>query len=149
MKISAIISSAKTCNKSVKKLQKIGVADDSAYYYATRILNAINNENLKIKSPSKPVGDYISRNISKRSYVSMAKRLVKYVEENNQMPNNIKYGNFHVSFNDYTYMMARIVIWLDEKGYLPSKVNVSSKSFTAKTEDTDSVFAISLRSLVK
>lgn len=141
MKVNGIIASAKTCKKNVEKLQKLGVNQNSAYYYCKVILGAKNDvKEITIKAPSNPTGDYLSRQISKANYVDMAKRLVAYVEKNKQMPNYITMGKYKVEFKLYTYLFASALVTSIDTGYLPKEVNVSSKLFTKKTESKGVVY---------
>lgn len=141
MKYKEIIKQATECNNSVKKLQKLGTTYKMSYYFAKALLTKNDVKDLNFKTTENPTGDHISRQISKASYVGMAKRLVKYVEENKQIPNYLGYGKIKVSPADSTYMFARTLLWQDKKGYLASKINVNSKAFEKKTEDTDNVYA--------
>lgn len=141
MKVNGIIASAKTCKKNVEKLQKIGVNQNSAYYYCKVILGAKDDvKEITIKAPSTTTGDYISRQISKDDYIDMAKRLVAYVEKNKRMPNYITYKTFKVGHDVYTHLFAIALVTSIETGYLPKKVNVNSKAFVKKTETGNVVY---------
>lgn len=141
MKITTIIESAKKCKTNVEKLQKTGVKDTSAYYYAKTLLGAkYSVKKIDIKAPSDPKGDYISRQINKSNYVDMAERLVKYVEDNHQMPNHVSYGKIRVEHKLYTYLFASAVTIAYITGKLPLEINVSTKLFTKKTETGNTVF---------
>lgn len=141
MKVSGIIASAKTCKKNVEKLQKLGVNDNSAYYYCKVMLGAKNDvKEITIKAPSEHTGDHISRQISKDDYIDMAKRLVAYVETNKRMPNYITYKTFKVGHDVYTHLFAIALVTSIETGYLPKKVNVNSKAFVKKTETGNVVY---------
>lgn len=141
MKVKDVIVSAKSCKKNVEKLQKTGVKDSMAYYYAKTLLGAKGTvKDLSIKSPSKSEGDYISRQIKKADYLDMAERLVGYVEKNKQMPNYITYGKIRVEHKLYTYLFACVVTTADNTGKLPVEVNVSTKLFTIKVETAQQVY---------
>lgn len=141
MKTKEIISKARNCKKNVEKLQKIGVSDDSAYYFAKVILGAKTEvKELKIKAPKTPSGDYISRQIKKADYVDMAKRLVAYVEKNKQMPNYITYSKFKIEHKLYTYLFADALVTSVDTAYLPKEVNISSKLFVTKVETAQQVY---------
>lgn len=153
MKTKSIISKARTCKKNVEKLQKLGVSDDMAYYFAKVILGSKTEvKDLKIKSPSEPVGDHISRQIPKDDYIDMIKRLVDYVEKSKtgkQMPNYITYKNLRIEHKLYTYFISSILVTSVDIGYLPKQQNITSKIFTKKTESTNNILAYFIKKFGK
>ena len=110
MKYTEIVKQAKNIKENVeKKYQKPN--GKWSYYICKAILTPKKEiKNLNIKNASKSGGDHFSRQITKSQYVDMAKRLVKYVEANKQIPNYITVINKHMRGSDFTYMFARILV---------------------------------------
>lgn len=136
----ALVKKAKEINTAVKKEYK-KPSGIWSYYFAKEILNpkkAI--PKINIKSPEKSSGDHFSRQIYRSSYEDMAKRLVKYVEKKEQIPNNIKVGTKLMRVSDYTYMFSRILAYYAEHGAYPKYANVNSKAFTKPTETGNVVY---------
>ena len=135
-----IVGKAKEIKKSVEKEYKKPSANWS-YYFAKAILTPKKNvTKITVKAQSHSTGNDFGRQITKSEYLDMAKRLVKYVESHNQMPNNIKIGSKLMRGSDYTYMFSRILVYYDTKGKLPSYANVNSKAFTKPTETGNTVY---------
>lgn len=71
----------------------------------------------------------------------MAERLIRYVEQHNQLPNYITDNKGKkMKVSDYVYMFSRILIYYDKNNKLPAYANVNSKAFTKPTESTDTVY---------
>ena len=137
-----LVEKAKEINTAVKKEYKKPNAKWS-YYFAKEILNpkkAI--PKITIKGPEKSSGDHFSRQIYRNSYDDMAKRLVKYVEKEEQIPNNIKVGTKLMRVSDYTYMFSRILEYYAEHAVYPKYANVNSKAFTKPTEYPNKVYGL-------
>lgn len=135
-----LVKKAKEINTAVKKEYK-KPSGIWSYYFAKEILNpkkAI--PKITIKGPEKSSGDHFSRQIYRSSYDDMAKRLVKYVENKEQIPNNIKVGTKLMRVSDYTYMFSRILAYYAEHGAYPKYANVNSKAFTKPTETGNVVY---------
>jgi hypothetical protein len=112
-----------------------------AYYFAKVILGAKTEvKDIKIKAPSNPTGDYISRQINKNDYVNAAKRLVEYVELHKQIPNYLTVNKFKLDHKLYTYLYSNVLVTSVDTAYLPKQVNVSSKLFQSKTETGNTVY---------
>ena len=135
-----IVGKAKEIKKSVEKEYKKPSANWS-YYFAKAILTPKKNvTKITVKAPSHSTGNDFGRQLTKSQYLDMAKRLVKYVESHNQMPNNIKIGSKLMRGSDYTYMFSRILVYYDTNGKLPAYANVNSKAFTKPTENKDDIY---------
>ena len=136
-----IIANAKKCKNSVDKTYKLGVNSRWSYYFAKALLNPRKDiRKLAFKEASKPSGTSISRQIPKNHYTDMAKRLVKYVEANKQLPNYITYGQYRIRTRLYTYMFAKILVYYATHGQLPNYLEVNSRAFTKPTETTNEVY---------
>ena len=140
------VTVAKQCKKSVEKEYKLGVSTGWAYYFAKQIIKPKTSvKQIPITAPNKPSGDYISRQIFKSSYLDMAERVVKYVEKNGQVPNNVKFTTqagktYKIHIRDVIYMFSRIIVYYDTNKAYPKYANVTSKSFTKPTETGNNVF---------
>jgi len=137
-----IVGKAKEIKKSVEKEYKKPSANWS-YYICKAILKPKTNvTKITVKAPSKSTGNDFGRQITKSQYLDMAKRLVKYVESHNQMPNNIKIGSKLMRGSDYTYMFSRILVYYNTHNQLPAYANVNSKAFTKPTEYPNKVYGL-------
>jgi len=136
-----IIERANQCKKSVEKDYKLGVNERWGYYFAKSILQPNKSfTQISFREAPKSTGDNLSRQIIKKDYISMAERMIKFVEENKSLPNYITCNGKKVKVNDYVYMFARILIYLHDKKAYPNYVTVNSKAFTKPTETTNEVF---------
>ena len=132
---------ANKVKQNVKKEYKLGENPQWSYYFAKAILQPNKKiAKIKISNASKSQGDYFSRQIMKEAYTDMAKRLVKYVESKNNLPNNIKVYNKLMKVEDYTYMFARILSYYDEHKAYPKYAEVNSKAFTKPVETKNEVY---------
>ena len=92
-----IFNKAKTCQTNVKKEYKTGMTSRWSYYFAKAILTPKKDiKTITIKEATNPTGTHISRQISKTDYIDICKRLVKYVEKHNQMPNYVTYKTYKI-----------------------------------------------------
>lgn len=137
-----IVKSAKTIKNNVEKEYKLGATAKWSYYFAKAILKPKKDiKKFAFNNASKPNGTPISRQIVKKDYLNMCKRLVDYVERKRALPNFITYQtSFKVSVPLYTYALARILVYYDAHGQMPNYVNVNSKAFTKPTETGNTVY---------
>lgn len=146
-----IVKKAEECSNSVNKKYTLGVNSKWSYYFAKAILTP-NNDISRIagfQQAGNPSGTHISRDVSKKDYLDIANRLVKYCEENKQLPNYIRYGDFQIRTRLYTYMLARILIYYNQNKRLPLYVNVNSKAFTKPSESTNKVYDLFVKKFGK
>ena len=112
-----------------------------AYYIAKSLLHLKRDiKKIDVKNASKSTGDNFGRQISKADYLDMAKRLVKYVDSNGQVPNYITVSGKKMKVSDYTLMFANILVSYDKNDKLPDKQNVNSKVYTKPSENKNTVF---------
>lgn len=143
---SKTLNYAEKCKQNVEKKYALGVSPNWCYYFAKQILNPKTSvKQIPITAPSQASGDYISRQIFKSSYMDMAERVVKFVEKNHQIPTNVKFTTqngktYKIHIRDVIYMFSRIIVYYDTNKAYPKYANVTSKSFTKPTENTDSVY---------
>ena len=137
-----IVSKANSIKKNVEKNYKLGENGVWAYYIAKAILSPAKDITIiSVNSAPKQSGDYVSRQANKSQYVDMAKRLVKYVEKNNQLPNYITLENKKIKVNDYVYMFARVLVYYNSHGQYPYYANINSKAFTKPSESQNAVYS--------
>lgn len=135
-----ILTQAKEIKTSVEKEYKKPNAKWS-YYICKAILKPKTDiPKISINSATKSTGDDLGRQITKTQYLDMAKRLIKYVETNKQIPNYITVTGMKMRGSDFTYMFARILVYYDKNSKLPTYANVNSKAFIKETETTNTVF---------
>ena len=140
-KYATIVSNAVKCKASVEKHYKLGVTSLWSYYFAKAILYPNKDiQKIQFKQASKPTGTRISRQLSKSNYTDMAKRLIKYVEANKQLPNYITTGNYKIRTRLYTYIFAKIIVYQYDHKTLPSTVEVNSRAFTKPSETGNTVY---------
>jgi len=136
-----IVKKAKEVKKNVEKEYKTGVANQWGYYFAKAVVKpktAITK--ITITNASKPQGDYISNQITKKDYLDVANRLIKYVEKNKQMPNYVTWGKKKIRVRDYIYMLARVLVYYYDKKEYPKYANINTKCWTKPTEYHNDVY---------
>lgn len=140
---STAVAQAKKIKTNVKNKYALGENTQWSYYIAKAIMTPKQKiTKIKISKALKSQGDSLSRQIYKEDYLDMAKRLIRYVESKNRLPNNIKIGNKLMKVEDYTYMFARILAYYDEHKAYPNYAEVNSKAFTKPTEYPNKVYGL-------
>lgn len=135
IKWNTLINQANTVIDNVKKDNKIGVSGKWGYYFAKGILNPKKDiTKITIEAAKNSNGTSISRDIYMSSYKDMATRLVKYVEENHQLPNNVRFTtksnkNYYFAVSSYTYFFATILSYFDKNKKLPQPAHMDTKVF--------------------
>ena len=136
-----IVDKAKNIKTNVEKNYKIGESTGWTYYICKEVIQRTKTvPKITFSGAGQSQGNDLSRQINQEHYLDMAKRLVKFVENNHKLPNYVSYGKYKVRVSDYTYMFARILAYYDNKKKLPAYVNVNSKAFTKPTESSNEVF---------
>lgn len=135
-----ILQKSRDIKKEVESNYDFTVTVKWVYYISKALLQPNKNFNgISIKDPVKPSGTHISRQIAKTDYLDMCKRVVKYVEKNHQIPNNVSYKTYKVNIRLFTYIVAYLLVhYVDDKQY-KSKVNVNTKYFVKPTESPNKV----------
>ncbi|KZX15650.1 transglutaminase domain-containing protein [Methanobrevibacter filiformis] len=92
--------------------------------------NNKNNVAIKynIKNPSKPAGSDINKEFSKSTYISLSKKIIKYIDTNNKAPNYVTSGNSKFQYQSLIYFFSEILGYVKVKGELPRSVAVAIKS---------------------
>lgn len=136
-----IITQAKNCKNNVKKEYKLGINYKWSYYFAKAILTPKKDiKKATFNDCKNPSGTYISRQISKKDYLDIAKRYVNYIEKNKTFPNFATYGDYNIRPRLLTAFFADILVSYDKNGKLPDKMNINSKCFTKPTETGNTVY---------
>lgn len=136
-----IVDKAKKIKANVEKDYKIGESTGWTYYICKEVIQRTKTvPKITFSGAGQSQGNDLSRQINQEHYLDMAKRLVKFVENNHKLPNYITYNKYKVRVSDYTYMFARILAYYDNKKKLPAYVNVNSKAFTKPSESTNDVY---------
>ena len=136
-----IVDKAKNIKTNVEKNYKIGESTGWTYYICKEVIQRTKTvPKITFSGAGQSQGNDLSRQINQEHYLDMAKRLVKFVENNHKLPNYITYNKYKVRVSDYTYMFARILVYYDNKKKLPAYVNVNSKAFIKPSESTNDVY---------
>lgn len=136
-----ILSKAKAIKRNVESEQKLGETSKWGYYIAKAILSPKKDiTRIDFTTAENSNGDHFGRQIKKADYLDMAKRLCKYTEKNEELPNNISVYNMAMRVSDYVYLFARILIYYDNHGHFIDKANANSKAFIKPVETTNEVY---------
>lgn len=135
-----IVNKAKKIKKTVEtEYKKTG--GTWSYYIAKAIITPKRNiTKINVNGADKSTGNNFSRQISKKQYIDMAERLIKFVETYNKLPNYITVAGKNMRVSDYTYMFSRILVYYDKHDMLPDYANVNSKAFVKPTETGNVVY---------
>lgn len=136
-----IVSKSKEIKKNVKKEYSLGESSKWGYYIAKAIVNPKKDiKKIEFKEAPNPNGDNISRQISKSSYISLAKDLIEFVEKKHRLPNYLEYKNIKIRTRVYVEFFARILVFYNENNRLPNEADINSKAFTKPLEPTNEVY---------
>lgn len=139
-KPSVIVKTARAVQDNVKENRKTGVHNRWCHYFASLILKPKKEvKEITIKDAGNPKGTYISNQIPKDDYLDICTRLTEYTKKNNQLPNYVKYGKYHLDPHLLVEILSRIVIYYADNNKLPKYVNANSKVFTEPTS-TDAIY---------
>ena len=79
-----------------------------------------------IKNPPKPTGTKIKGRINVKQYSSYAKKLFKYIEKNNRIPNYVNTKLGKMQYQTAVYVLNRVLYWsYYHKNKLPSSVKLN------------------------
>ena len=136
-----ILSKAKTCKTNVTDNQKCGISYKWSYYFASSLITPKKDvEKISIADAPKPTSTHISRQMSKATYVSLAKKFIKFVKDNHRLPNYLSWNGYKISQRLYTYTFARCLVYLDKYGKYDPEININEKVFTKPTETGNTVY---------
>ena len=136
-----IITQAKKIKNNVEKEYKLGENPQWSYFICKAIITPKKNvTKFYIKPAPASSGDNFGRQIIKKDYMDMAKRLVKYCDTNKTLPNYITVNGKKMKVNDYVYMFARILVYYATNGQFPNYANVNSQAFTKPVVTTNDVY---------
>ena len=142
-----------------KKLPKFVTIENKEYNTAIyvyllckQILNlkteAISPFNVKL--PNNTNGDVMNEKVQKDDYLDMAKRIVKYIEQNKQAPSYAKTlsSKKKAPYNLYVFCFSKILNFYHENKQLPNYCIFNSKDFSGATQKSSSKKAQSVAKTV-
>lgn len=119
-----------------KKLPKYATISNSqftppqySYVFAKLVSNislpTVNK--MSVASPNEDKGDVVDFTLKQKEYISIAQRVVDFIERNKRCPNYVEYKKKNISWSLYTYCFIKILSFYNEKGRLPSTCIFNSK----------------------
>lgn len=75
---------------------------------------------MSVASPKEDKGDVVDFTLKQNEYISIAQRVVDFMERNKRCPNYVEYKKKHISWSLYTYCFIKILSFYKENGRLPS-----------------------------
>jgi len=141
---SSIISAANSVRKHTIKNKKlpdsvrISGYDFSMSEFSYLLSKTIDNRNKKsnsnvtvkynIKNPNKPSGTNIKSKIPSKNYVDYAKRNIRFIDNNNQVPNFITVSKTsRMQYQTTILMFSTVLSHVHSKKKLPSNVDINIK----------------------
>lgn len=117
MKWKEIIYNASKIKKGIETNNKLPKIE--GYNYAELIYvfsKAIQSPNKaqsykKVAIATNPRGNTISKNLTKKEYLSLAERMVKWIDEHDKCPNYITYDKYHIRPRLFLYCLSKIIIF--------------------------------------
>ncbi|KZX15402.1 putative glycoside hydrolase [Methanobrevibacter filiformis] len=104
-------------------------------YLASKTINAQNKKKLSskiaikrgtIKKPSTSSGNLVKGRLTKKTYVTMAKKVAVYGNKYKKMPKSIKFKSKKLSFNNTVYTISCVLHFTKLKKRLPNYVKIAS-----------------------
>lgn len=137
-----LVNKAKECHKNVNTKYKLDMTDKWSYYFAKAILNPKKDiTRIEFKDNKDPKQDKIGRQATKKEYLHLAEKLVKFVETKKKLPDWVGYGKFKLSPRLLTYTFCKILLKYDKNNKLQNEVTLSNKVFTKPLETSNEVYA--------
>jgi len=131
-----IIKQAKACKSNVKNDYKIGITPKWGYYFARALVNPKKDiPTITIDSAPKPSYTNISRQVSSKQYLELAKKYYKFIEDiknkesKYRLPNYLRFGNYKISIQLATYTFARCLIYYETYGKYDPEITINQKVF--------------------
>ena len=147
-----ILEKAKECTTNVKENYKLGINSKWSYYFAKAVITPKKDiKKIEVNDAPNPTGTKISRTASKADYMDIAKRYVKYVENDkkHRLPNYATYGNHKIRPRLATLVFAKILVSYSKNDKYPDTVNINSKAFTKPAESTDEIYSLFVKTFGK
>lgn len=136
-----IVEKAETVKKNVETSYKLGASPKWVYYFAKAIMNPKKDiQRVEFKEAPKPTGKPISRQLSKSTYLDLAKQLIKFVEHHKRLPNYLSWNGYRIRCRVYVYMFAKVLVYYNKHDKLPLEVDVNYKAFYKPTETGNNVY---------
>lgn len=137
---SQILKASKTINTYIKKYKKLPNSitiggykfsmPEYMYILSKYIHYQYNQKSTSVtikynvKNPSNPTGVTIKGSLTKAQYYSYSKKIIKYINSNNRIPNYLTTRLGTMQYQTVISMLNKIVYFKSVKGYLPSKITV-------------------------
>lgn len=145
-----IVEIAEEITNNVKTKQKTVRSHKWVYYICKGILNPGKDvEKIKIDNAPKPSKTHISRQMSESQYKSLAKKMVEHIEKKHCLPNYLRWGDYKISEQLYTYTFSRVLVYYAEHGKWDDKITVNQKVFTKPTEKPNDVYTYTCKKFGK
>ena len=147
VKIAKINNIAKTVVNNVNKNQKLpnieGITQPQYGYLLAASIITPNKDisELKVTKAPNAEGSSISRSIDKADYIKLAKYFVKFIKDNERLPNYIQFKTYKIKPHLFIFCCAKIVKYYAENKKMPSYCNFNSKVFSfAPKVSNDEIF---------
>lgn len=135
-----LISKAKECKSNVKKEQRTIISYKWSYYFAKALLKHQDVTKISIEKAPNPSKTHISRQMTKTTYLALAKKFVEFVEQKHRLPNYLAWKSYKISQRLYTYTFARCLVYYANYGKYDTEITVNEKVFTKPTETHNAVY---------
>ena len=135
-----IITKANECKTNVNKEQKCIISYKWSYYFAKALITHKNITKISIDNAPNPSKTNISRQMSKDTYLALAKKFVKFVEEKHKLPNYLAWKDYKISQRLYTYTFARCLVYYNKYKKYDESITINEKVFTKPIETGNKVY---------
>lgn len=119
-----------------KKLPKYATIDNSqftipqySYIFAKQIskMSLPTVSKINIIGAKEDKGDSVNFTLKQNDYISLARKIVYFMESNRRCPNYATFNNKHICFSLYTYCFIKILSFYKENNRLPITCTFNSK----------------------
>ena len=87
----------------------------------------------KVKKATDNSGDNVEVVIKEDDYKTLAKKLVKFVDENSRLPNYITYNKKQIKQRVFIYAFAKIIVYYNEKKKMPATCGFKTSETVKKS----------------
>ena len=138
--IKELLTKANECKTNVSKEYKCGISYKWSYYFAKALISHKDVTKITIENAPNPSKTHISRQMSKDTYLSLARKFVEFVETKHRLPNYLAWKDYKISQRLYTYTFARCLVYYQKHGAYDSEITINEKVFTKPTETKNEVY---------
>jgi len=136
-----ILKQAQSCKDNVKQNYKLGITPKWSYYFAKALVNPKKDiQTISIDNAPKQSHTNISRQVTSKQYLSLAKKYYQFVESKHRLPNYLRWGNYKISIALCTYTFARCLVYYDKHGKYDNEITVNQKVFNKPSEPSNEVY---------